>query len=138
MALLCLGSLLAHSAEPLRLRIHDDGTLTEEDQERLAAGLAAPDFVLRAEAPGDQDFLLTPIHALPLFASWRGVDLLGLFEKEREECKRRAASAASAMASRRRLRAPALRGGQPSRSPERGSLPLIACILNGFAGELAA
>jgi len=50
MALLCLGSLLAYSAEPLRLRIHDDGSLTGEDRERLAAGLAEPDFVPRAEA----------------------------------------------------------------------------------------
>jgi hypothetical protein len=50
MALLCLGSLLACSAEPLRLRIHDDGTLTEEDRERLTAGLSGPDFVSRAEA----------------------------------------------------------------------------------------
>lgn len=50
MALLCLGSLLAYAAEPLRLRVHDDGTLTEEDRARLAAGLAALDFVSRAEA----------------------------------------------------------------------------------------
>jgi hypothetical protein len=50
MALLCLGSLLAYAAEPVRLRIHDDGTLTEGDRERLAAGLAEPGFVPRAEA----------------------------------------------------------------------------------------
>ena len=36
MALPCLGSLLRFSAEPLRLRVHDDGTLTAADQERLA------------------------------------------------------------------------------------------------------
>lgn len=50
MALVCLGSLLACSAEPLRLRIHDDGTLTDGDRERLTEGLAGPDFVSRAEA----------------------------------------------------------------------------------------
>ena len=50
MALLCLGSLLTYAAEPVRLRVHDDGTLTEEDRERLAAGLAEPGFVARAEA----------------------------------------------------------------------------------------
>jgi len=50
MALLCLGSLLAYSAEPLQLRVHDDGTLTEEDRARLAAGLAEPEIVSRAEA----------------------------------------------------------------------------------------
>jgi catechol 2,3-dioxygenase-like lactoylglutathione lyase family enzyme len=50
MALVCLGSLLAYAAEPVRLRLHDDGTLTEEDRARLAAGLAEPDVVPRAEA----------------------------------------------------------------------------------------
>lgn len=60
MALLCLGSLLTCSAEPLRLRIHDDGTLTDEDRERLAAGLGGPDFVSRAEADERlADFLAT-------------------------------------------------------------------------------
>jgi hypothetical protein len=50
MALLCLGSLLAQSAEPLRLQVHDDGSLTEEDLERLAAGLRGPAMVSRGEA----------------------------------------------------------------------------------------
>jgi len=50
MALLCLGSLLRYSAEPLRLTVHDDGSLTAEDRERLAAGLAEPALVSRSEA----------------------------------------------------------------------------------------
>jgi len=50
MAILCLGSLLRHSAEALTLRLHDDGTLTEEDRERLAAQLRAPEIVHRSEA----------------------------------------------------------------------------------------
>lgn len=50
MALVCLGSLLVYAAEPPRLRVHDDGTLTEEDRVRLTTGLAEPDFVPRAEA----------------------------------------------------------------------------------------
>jgi len=50
MALLCQGSLLAYAAEPLRLRVHDDGTLTEEDRARLAAGLGNPEIVGRVEA----------------------------------------------------------------------------------------
>src|ERR1700724_2016179 len=50
MALRCLGSLLALSAAPLRLRIHDDGSLTGADLERLAAGLGTPSVVSRREA----------------------------------------------------------------------------------------
>jgi hypothetical protein len=50
MALPCLGSLLGFSAEPLRLRIHDDGSLTAPDRERLAAALGEPEVVSRREA----------------------------------------------------------------------------------------
>src|SRR6185295_7774427 len=50
MAILCLGSLLRHSADALTLRLHDDGTLTGEDRERLAAGLRLPEIVSRSEA----------------------------------------------------------------------------------------
>jgi hypothetical protein len=50
MALVCLGSLLHFSADPLRLLIHDDGSLTPADLERLAAGLGEPAVVPRWEA----------------------------------------------------------------------------------------
>ncbi|HEV3459566.1 MAG TPA: hypothetical protein VHG32_23695 [Thermoanaerobaculia bacterium] len=50
MALACLGSLLGFSAAPLRLRIHDDGSLTATDRERLAAALGDPEVVSRREA----------------------------------------------------------------------------------------
>lgn len=50
MAVRCLGSLLRGSAEPLALRLHDDGSLTSEDRERLAAALGEPEVVARAEA----------------------------------------------------------------------------------------
>lgn len=50
MALVCLGSLLRFSAEPIRLLVHDDGSLTPADLERLAVGLAAPAVVPRREA----------------------------------------------------------------------------------------
>ncbi|MEA2602415.1 MAG: hypothetical protein QOF89_3407 [Acidobacteriota bacterium] len=50
MAVLCLGSLLRHSAEELALRLHDDGSLTMEDRERLAGALRDPEVVSRAEA----------------------------------------------------------------------------------------
>ena len=50
MGLACLGSLLAFSAEPLRLRVHDDGSLSAEDLDRLAAGLQEPEVIPRATA----------------------------------------------------------------------------------------
>jgi hypothetical protein len=50
MALVCLGSLLHFSAEPIRLLVHDDGSLTPADLERLAAGLGGPAVVPRQEA----------------------------------------------------------------------------------------
>ena len=49
-ALACLPSLLRLSAEPLRLRLHDDGTLTPQDAEELAAALGGAEVVWRAEA----------------------------------------------------------------------------------------
>lgn len=58
MAVLCLGSLLRYSVEELALRLHDDGSLTGEDRERLAAELRAPEVVSRAEADErTEDFL---------------------------------------------------------------------------------
>jgi hypothetical protein len=50
LAALCLGSLLRHSREALTLRLHDDGSLTAEDRERLAAELRGPEVVSRAAA----------------------------------------------------------------------------------------
>jgi hypothetical protein len=67
MALTCLGSLRRLSAEPLRLRIHDDGTLTPGDQERLREGLGDPAFVLRPEADARLEDLLAGRPALRAF-----------------------------------------------------------------------
>ncbi len=50
MAISCLGSLIEHSADPIRLRLHDDGSLQSEDLERLAASLRDPLIVSRSEA----------------------------------------------------------------------------------------
>src|SRR5881397_312386 len=49
-ALACLGSLRRYSADPIRFRIHEDGTLTAEDRGRLAEGLGDPEILARAEA----------------------------------------------------------------------------------------
>ncbi len=50
MALVCLGSLLRCSAEPVALRLHDDGTLRREDLDRLEERLGRFLLVSRAEA----------------------------------------------------------------------------------------
>jgi hypothetical protein len=50
MARACLATLLRRSAEPLRLRIHDDGTLTAADAEDLAAALGGAEVIRRGEA----------------------------------------------------------------------------------------
>ena len=50
MALVCLESLLRCSAEPLALRLHDDGTLRREDLDRLEERLGRFALVSRAEA----------------------------------------------------------------------------------------
>jgi hypothetical protein len=67
MALACLGSLLRYSAEPLLLRIHEDGSLTAEDRGRLAEALGDPDFVPRAEADARVADLLAARPALRAF-----------------------------------------------------------------------
>jgi hypothetical protein len=75
MALLCLGSLLRESAEPLRLQIHDDGSLDREDLERLAAGLGEPAVVSRREADERLEDLLS-FH--PAARAFRRENPLGL------------------------------------------------------------
>jgi hypothetical protein len=75
MALTCLGSLLAYAAEPLRLRIHDDGTLTAEDRERLGEGLGEPEFVSRREA---DERVAEALARFPAAAAFRGESPLGL------------------------------------------------------------
>jgi hypothetical protein len=46
----CLGSFARYSSEPVRLRIHDDGTLSEKDVAALRANLPVADVVSRARA----------------------------------------------------------------------------------------
>jgi hypothetical protein len=75
MALLCLGSLLRESAEPLRLQVHDDGSLTAEDLERLAAGLGEPAVIGRREADLRMEDLLGP---RPASRAFRRANPLGL------------------------------------------------------------
>lgn len=58
LALTCLGSLLRFSVEPLRLVIHDDGSLTSEDVTKLLDGLQDSTIILRREADERMNELL--------------------------------------------------------------------------------
>jgi hypothetical protein len=74
MALLCLGSLLCFSADPQRLRIHDDGSLTRADLERLE-GLGQPEIVSRREA---DDRLAEVLAVRPATRAFRAANPLAL------------------------------------------------------------
>ena len=50
MALVCLGSLLKFSVQPLHLVIHDDGSLTPKDVEKLLNNLTGSSIIFRHEA----------------------------------------------------------------------------------------
>jgi hypothetical protein len=67
MAVACLGSLRRYSADPIDLRIHEDGSLTAEDRGRLREALGDPDFVPRAEADARVADLLASRPALRAF-----------------------------------------------------------------------
>lgn len=75
MAIACLGSLRRCSADPIRFRIHEDGTLTPEDRERLEAGLGSLEFIARTEADGRVADLLS--HR-PSLRALRGTNPLAL------------------------------------------------------------
>lgn len=58
-ALICLGSLLKFSLDPLCVVIHDDGSLTQEDGERICKQLPGARVIFRSEA----DALVIPLLA---------------------------------------------------------------------------
>ena len=62
MALICLESLLATSQEKLQLVIHDDGSLTDEDQALIRRELPKALVVSRDQADGE---LGKPLEAFP-------------------------------------------------------------------------
>lgn len=75
MAVACLGSLRRYCAEPLRLRLHDDGSLTPEDRARLEAALGSPACIPRAEADERLGELLA---TRPACLAFRSANPLGL------------------------------------------------------------
>jgi hypothetical protein len=71
----CLPSLIRFSAEPITLSVHDDGTLNEEDCERLMVALPGGTIVRRGEA----DELIEPLLArYPKCREYRQHHPLGL------------------------------------------------------------
>jgi len=62
MALICLKSLLATSQEELQLVVHDDGSLTDEDQALIRGELPKALVVSRDQADGE---LARPLEAFP-------------------------------------------------------------------------
>ena len=62
MALICLKSLLATSQEELQLVVHDDGSLTDEDQALIRDELPKALVVSRDQADGE---LARPLEAFP-------------------------------------------------------------------------
>jgi len=68
MALLCLNSLLKFSVEPLRITLHDDGSLNSSDIEKLREGLPGTTIISRKEA--DQA-VLTTLSRYPYCANFR-------------------------------------------------------------------
>jgi hypothetical protein len=75
MAVACLGSLLRLSADAVRLALHDDGSLTIEDTERLQNELAGATIILRAQA----DDVVNPLLSrYPHCARFRRENIFGL------------------------------------------------------------
>ncbi|MFH1402776.1 MAG: hypothetical protein ABIH11_00730 [Candidatus Altiarchaeota archaeon] len=74
-ALVCLDSLIRFSAEPLKLIIHDDGSLTENDVERLSEGLGNPEIISRPCADERMEPLL---EGYPMMKEVRGMNPLTL------------------------------------------------------------
>ena len=75
MALRCLGSLVRFHRGPFRLCIHDDGTLTDQDIERLAATAPDATFVRRPEADAA---VLPALSKFPACLAYRQAQALGL------------------------------------------------------------
>jgi hypothetical protein len=75
MGISCLGSMARNSAEPVEFFLHEDGSLTEEDRERLQKALPVHGIVDRRDA----DRIVKPqLLDYPLCARFRRQFVLGL------------------------------------------------------------
>lgn len=75
LAIACLGSLARYSAETLRFRVHDDGSLQAQDRERLGEALGRVSFVLRREA---DERMAEILRRTPAAARYRAAHVFGL------------------------------------------------------------
>jgi hypothetical protein len=74
-ALICLGSLVRYSTQPLKLVLHDDGSLTRKDQEILSQAFPGTCFISRIEADERMEAML---NLYPHARSFRKQEPLGL------------------------------------------------------------
>src|ERR1051325_6092061 len=75
LALLCLRSLTQFSDSPAQITIHDDGSLTAHDDERLVATLPGLSIIARAEA---DERMEDPLRRRPACAAFRRANIFGL------------------------------------------------------------
>jgi hypothetical protein len=75
MALICLGSLARFSDRRVRLILHDDGSLTDEDMTRLLSHLSPARVVRRAKA---DERMAEELRRFPASASFRNETCMGL------------------------------------------------------------
>ena len=75
MAVTCLGSLRDGCRQPLRFRVHDDGSLTASDKAQLSARLGAVEFVDRREADAE---MAARLAKYPFCRQMRERHILGL------------------------------------------------------------
>lgn len=75
LAVRCLRGLVACASDPLRLRVHSDGTLTETDEARLRSLLPVERVVSKEEA---DDHASRALRGLPHLAALRGRNVLAM------------------------------------------------------------
>ena len=75
MAVTCLGSLVDCCRQPLRFRIHDDGSLTADDRAQIAVRLGATVFIDRVQADAQMAVRLAKY---PFCRKLRDRQILGL------------------------------------------------------------
>ena len=75
MTLTCLPTVLKHCRDPIELIIHDDGSLTPEDCDRLREGLGPVRIISRAEA---DDLVIPKLAGRPKLLQWRREHPFGL------------------------------------------------------------
>ena len=74
LAITCLGSLLSYSVDDVELTLHDDGSLTEDDAERLRQALKCR-VIFRAEA---EEMMSDKLDKFPHCRDYRSINVQAL------------------------------------------------------------